>query len=738
MKKIIFYSIMMAMSINSFSQGTWTQKADFMGGDRYGTFHFSIGNKGYIGTGSDNAGIFKSDFWEYDPQNDTWTQKADFGGGIRFFGTGFSIGNKGYAGTGVVASYNWRKDMWQYDPESNTWTQIADFGGGLRFTAVGFGIGDKGYMGTGNYRISPAYPATYYNDWWEYNPSTNLWTRKANVPQQGRTNAAGTSINGKGYVGTGFYYYDTRLNDWWEYDPLTDTWVQKASLPATPRYAASAITIGNKGYLGGGIYYSNFNDFWEYDPTSNNWKQEASLPASERNSTVAFGIGHKGYFGLGSNNIGALHDFWVFNPYEVSLSCNEDISIAASDISCNSIVNNIDPIITVNPADFTPDVQYTLYFNGQQVGSGTGTASGQTFEKGITTVTYSLVEYPEQNCSFNITVSDQTPPYGKLLIKDKPVCYNPTNAYELPDLYVFDNCGIQNVNYAISGATNRTGDGTNASGVFNPGTNHIVWTMTDNDGNTGTFSYDFVVLQPIVITIPDVYAVNPGGNPNTLYIGYGPTALSLTVLATGGGIPGSSNSYNFEWSTDETTATISVNPALPGMHPYTVMVTDNYQCTTSLTKNIEVIDIRCGNKLDKVTLCKVPPGNPSNGHDNCVSKAAVPVLLANGSHLGNCNTTTNFNSHSLMQQVPETDSRILTVYPNPNQGIFTVIINIPEDQKIAISIIDQQGRKIITKQIENIKGSNSIQFNMGTLSKGVYTIQALAKSGIITTKMIVQ
>jgi N-acetylneuraminic acid mutarotase len=83
---------------------------------------------------------------------DTWTQKADFGGTARFYSVGFSIGSKGYLGTGTDyngSDYNNNKDFWEYDPEANTWTQKADFGGTGRFGAVGFTIGSKGYLGTG-------------------------------------------------------------------------------------------------------------------------------------------------------------------------------------------------------------------------------------------------------------------------------------------------------------------------------------------------------------------------------------------------------------------------------------------------------------------------------------------------------------------------------------------------------------------------------------------------------------
>jgi hypothetical protein len=48
--------------------------------------------------------------------SDTWTQKADFGGIGREGAVGFSIGSKGYIGTGVDDSYSYKKDFWEYTP----------------------------------------------------------------------------------------------------------------------------------------------------------------------------------------------------------------------------------------------------------------------------------------------------------------------------------------------------------------------------------------------------------------------------------------------------------------------------------------------------------------------------------------------------------------------------------------------------------------------------------------------
>ena len=56
----------------------WTQKADFRELEETSCISFSIGNKGYIGLGSDMDQHYYNDFWEYDPFTNAWTQKANF------------------------------------------------------------------------------------------------------------------------------------------------------------------------------------------------------------------------------------------------------------------------------------------------------------------------------------------------------------------------------------------------------------------------------------------------------------------------------------------------------------------------------------------------------------------------------------------------------------------------------------------------------------------------------------
>lgn len=192
---------------------TWNQRAPFEAIGRRNASTFVINDKAYIGLGGyfDTGFNYLESFWEYDPQTDTWTQKADFEGEARSFAVGFSIGAKGYFGTGRGVSGDRLSDFWEYDPLNDSWIQKADFGGGIRSGPIGFSIGDKGYIGTGiNLNSNP-------KDWWEYDPTNDTWTQKNDFGGIEGVNGVGFSIDGRGYV-----YFGSFREDFWEYIPETD------------------------------------------------------------------------------------------------------------------------------------------------------------------------------------------------------------------------------------------------------------------------------------------------------------------------------------------------------------------------------------------------------------------------------------------------------------------------------------------------------------------------------------
>ncbi|MDB5119028.1 MAG: type sorting protein [Sphingobacteriales bacterium] len=214
---------------------SWLRKADYPGSSDYGVASFSTERFGYVGCGMllyydddpDDEEQYhydrseQKDFWKFNPETNKWSRIADFGGGKRSFGVGFSIGNDGFVGFGSsnAPQINPHKDLWEYSEALNTWIRKADLPGTPREFLVAFGLNQKGYIGTGGTGEYSG-PPSHLSDFWEYDPSTNIWTRKADFPGGNRQHSSGFAVNGKAYLGLGMPDAFAPLkNDFWEYSP---------------------------------------------------------------------------------------------------------------------------------------------------------------------------------------------------------------------------------------------------------------------------------------------------------------------------------------------------------------------------------------------------------------------------------------------------------------------------------------------------------------------------------------
>jgi N-acetylneuraminic acid mutarotase len=295
--------------------GNWIELSDFDGIPRTDAVGFTIGGKGYIGTGYDGE-TRRVDFWEYDVTRNAWTQKADFPGLARNAAVGFATDTKGYIGTGFDGK-NRLNDFYEYDPATNAWTRKADFGGSARYYAIGMAINNKGYIGTG-------YDANHLKDFWEYDPAGDVWTQKTSVGGSKRKDAACFVINGKGYVVAGIDngIYQT---DMWVYDPSADSWTEKREIidKSNDSYDDDYTTIKGTGKVGFAINGKGYlvtggmttgTDAWEYDPVSDLWQQKTSFEGSNRSDAVGFAIGNRGYVTTGKSSTYYFDDIWAFDP----------------------------------------------------------------------------------------------------------------------------------------------------------------------------------------------------------------------------------------------------------------------------------------------------------------------------------------------------------------------------------------------------------------------------------------
>jgi hypothetical protein len=246
------------------------------------------------------------------------------------------------------------------------------------------------------------------------------------------------------------------------------------------------------------------------------------------------------------------------------------------------------------------------------------------------------------------------------------------------------------------------------------GVSTITWTITDNAGNTNTAATTVTINSIITASIPDVYAVNPGGKANTIYLGYGPSSLTLNPTIVNGIAP-----YTYSWSTGATTKSIIANPSASGIHNYTVTISDALGCNVTTTKQIAVTDVRCAG--NKITICH------TNDKSLCISTNAVSAYLEHGCYLGSCGNNSNENS--------QFNDFTVVVAPNPSRTEFQInVTGGDQTQAFSIRVFDILGRTIST-----LKSDYGQTIALGkNLSPGIYLAEIQQSYNTKTIKLIKQ
>ena len=292
---------------------------------RTGGITFSIGNKIYVGLGyndwhgnlsNPNEGCL-SDFWEYNIDTKEWTERAPFayGNSPRAGAVAFVCNGKGYVGFGCNDTYlSWLggttyNDLWEYNPQTDTWTQKTSCPGLPRHSAVAVSINNNGYVGTG------VGLNTIVSDWWKYDPVNDNWIQRLSIPLSncGLTAAV---VNDKIFV--------TGVSSNFQYDPTLNTWTTKANFPAGARYYAKSFTINDTMYVcGGGT--APFTDcssiltsgeVWAYVASSNIWIQKANMPLGNISNGCAISAAGKGFYISGGSQQACLSNgYWRPGSY---------------------------------------------------------------------------------------------------------------------------------------------------------------------------------------------------------------------------------------------------------------------------------------------------------------------------------------------------------------------------------------------------------------------------------------
>ncbi len=418
----------------------------------------------------------------------------------------------------------------------------------------------------------------------------------------------------------------------------------------------------------------------------------------------------------------AAGGFQVATPTAVFIRVRCDGATPSCIITCPvNVVQSNDPnqcgAIVTYPAPATTGTCGTVT---------TTPASGSFFQVGTTTVNVSSTS--GQSCSFTVRVNDAQAPSITSCPTVSPFCVNSSGNYTIPALTATDNCPGLTVSYSISGATTRTGTGNNASGAFNPGTSTIAWTARDAAGNTSTCQTTVAVNVGPTVTIPDAFALPSGVAANTVYIGYAPaSSITLTAIVSGGTPP-----YTYTWSTGSHASSITVSPTVTTT--YTVTVTDANGCTGTASKTIFVVDVRCGKKLDKVQVCHVPPGNPSNAHGICISANAVPTHLANGSYLGECINATNTITSKGIYEIEQNVERLtVQTISNPAPAFFTLVTRSNNPNAIQLRVFNVLGKVVEVRN--NVAANATLQLGQN-YRPGMYYAEVVQGKERVIIKLI--
>lgn len=293
-------------------RGNWQKRSVFDGIPRSNAVGFTIDNYGYMGTGYDGDD-YLADFWQYNIEGDYWVQKADFPGTGRSAAAGFAIDNKGYIGVGYDGDDE-LGDFWEYNPSTNTWAQKANFGGGVRRAAVAFGVNSTGYIGTGNDGDNDK------KDFWKYNPDTDTWSELYGFGGDKRINATTFIINNKVYLGTGISngLYKT---DFWVFDPQTEVWTELNDLTEDDDYNiarsnAVGFSVNGLGYIATGYYGGATGTIWEYNPLTDVWEEITAFEGTARQDAIAFSNESRAFVAMGRSGTLYLDDIYEVFPQD--------------------------------------------------------------------------------------------------------------------------------------------------------------------------------------------------------------------------------------------------------------------------------------------------------------------------------------------------------------------------------------------------------------------------------------
>ena len=280
-----------------------------------------------------------------------------------------------------------------------------------------------------------------------------------------------------------------------------------------------------------------------------------------------------------------------------------------------------------------------------------------------------------------------------------------------------DACGIQSL------ALSKTSFDCNEIGKHT-----VTLTVTDKNGNVSTASATISVIgviPSVSIAVTPSSNVKTGADTKTIFLGYG--SQSVTMTATNS--TSAANASTFSWSpatalSSATAANPVFAPTQAGQYSFTVKATNEYGCTATAAETITVIDVRCGNKNDKVLVCHKTNSAKNPWNQICIDANAVAAHLEKGSKLGTCasNPGARTSAEDLGSTNPEVTELTVVVGPNPTRDMLRVDIKLPQPVEVLLEVRDLRGMLFQSRQLAPQGTSLNEKVSLADYPEGVYLL----------------
>ncbi len=421
-----------------------------------------------------------------------------------------------------------------------------------------------------------------------------------------------------------------------------------------------------------------------------------------------------------------------------TITCPSNIQANTDAGLCSGTVTTPNPTTADNCGVVTQTWVLTGTTTGSSPAAGINNLGTHAFNKGVTTVTYTITDAAGNTatCSYTITIRDQ----------ENPVALCPANITATTPI---GSCTAV-VNYTVNatdncpGVTTQIVSGPASGAAFPIGTTTVTWRAIDAAGNiSANCSFTVTVIDgqlPVISAQPATRTVCAG------------TSTTFSITAT--------NVVTYQWQQWNGIAWVNINGANSSSYtvanPTQVMNTNTFRVVltglcTVVNSNAATLFV---NPLPTISLTvdglsSIQPGqttslraivNPTGGSFVWRRYNAV-VNGASGSVLSGL-TVDNIGSYNVTYTDPNgcvatsadvvingTPSENIWVYPNPNNGVFQVRYYNSFGEPVRVMIFNALGQAVYTSSPLLTEPYSQINIDLGNNRQGVYIVKLISITG---------